>query len=157
MESKWRAPVLIVFFLCLSFSSVAAGKVYTNADLKHAPTLDRNSRIDPLTGEVIRDADVDSGGPGHPETAAGTVHRPRHYAEMAIHEIETNTAARAALIGFLFLIWTACLVDILRNEFRGNNKLIWFIAVTFIPIAGPVLYLFIGRRQRKYRFIRDYE
>jgi Phospholipase_D-nuclease N-terminal len=161
MGSKCRIAVLLVLFSCLSLSPVAAGKVYTNTDLKHPPSLDRNSKIDPVTGKVIKDANDASHDPGHPEnrreTFAGVALQAKHYAEMAANEIETNTFVFAAVIGFLFLIWSACLVDILRNEFRGNNKLIWFIAVTFIPVVGSVLYFFIGTRQKKYRIIREYE
>jgi heme/copper-type cytochrome/quinol oxidase subunit 4 len=39
-------------------------------------------------------------------------------------------------------------VDVLRNAFRKNNKLIWILVVLFIPVLGSILYLFIGRKQR---------
>lgn len=156
MGSKCGIPVLLLFFLFLSLPSLAAQKVYTNADLKPpAPTLERDSRIDPVTGKVIPGKSHDM--ERSDDTADGIVARAEHQAGKGIKEIRKNKAAFAALTGFLFLIWTACLVDILRNEFRGNNKLIWFIAVTFIPVAGFILYFFIGTRQKKYRFIRDYE
>jgi hypothetical protein len=53
-----------------------------------------------------------------------------------------------------FILWMIALIDILRNEFTGNNKLIWFLAVTFIPLVGPILYFFIGADQ-KIRFGGD--
>jgi len=40
------------------------------------------------------------------------------------------------------------LVDILRSEFTGSNKLIWVIVVLFFPILGAILYLAIGRDQK---------
>jgi hypothetical protein len=58
-------------------------------------------------------------------------------------------AAAAQLI-----LWMIALIDILRNEFTGNNKIIWFLAVTFIPLVGPILYFFIGTDQ-KIRFGGD--
>ena len=53
MKSAYKIPVLIFFFLCFSFLSFAEEKIYTNEDLKQAPSLDRDSRIDPATGKVI--------------------------------------------------------------------------------------------------------
>jgi hypothetical protein len=47
-----------------------------------------------------------------------------------------------------FILWVIALIDILRNEFTGSNKLIWFVAVTFIPLVGPILYFFIGTDQK---------
>jgi len=140
---------------------MAVGKVYTNSDLEHPPSLEKTSRIDPVTGKVIKDAYGSARKPARAEGWRGTVARieeqAKHKAGWVMNEIETNKVAFAVTVGFLFLLWLACLLDILRNEFRGNNKLIWFIAVTFIPVVGCILYFFIGIRQRKYRFIRDYE
>jgi hypothetical protein len=47
-----------------------------------------------------------------------------------------------------FVLWLVALIDILRNEFTGSNKLIWLLAVTFFPLIGPILYYFIGTRQK---------
>ncbi len=46
------------------------------------------------------------------------------------------------------IIWLFALVDVLRNEFTGNNKLIWILVVLLGSIVGGTLYLFIGRKQR---------
>jgi len=40
------------------------------------------------------------------------------------------------------------LIDILKNEFEGNNKLIWILVVLFLWIIGAALYYFIGRKQK---------
>jgi hypothetical protein len=45
-------------------------------------------------------------------------------------------------------IWLIAFVDILRNDFKGNNKLIWLLAVIFVPFLGPICYFFIGRKQK---------
>lgn len=50
------------------------------------------------------------------------------------------------LAAFAFWIWA--LVDILGNEFTGNNKLIWLLAVIMVPMIGMILYWFIGREQK---------
>jgi hypothetical protein len=65
-----------------------------------------------------------------------------------------NAFARVTLfmlivIGIPFLIWLICLIDVLRNEFTGNNKIIWFLVVFFLPVIGSILYFFIGTDQKK--------
>ncbi|MEK6698482.1 MAG: PLD nuclease N-terminal domain-containing protein [Nitrospirota bacterium] len=47
-----------------------------------------------------------------------------------------------------FVLWLIALVDILRNEFTGYNKIVWLLAVVFVPLIGAIVYLFIGRKQR---------
>lgn len=41
-----------------------------------------------------------------------------------------------------------CLIDILKNEFTGYNKIIWLLVVFFFNIIGVLLYLFIGTKQK---------
>ncbi|MBV5327929.1 MAG: PLDc_N domain-containing protein [Chlorobium sp.] len=56
------------------------------------------------------------------------------------------------LFVFIFLllpalvIWT--LIDILKSEFSGNNKIVWILVVMFLPFLGSLLYLGIGRNQK---------
>ena len=45
-------------------------------------------------------------------------------------------------------LWIYCLIDILRNKFTQNDKIIWVLVVIFIPIIGSLLYLFIGKNQK---------
>lgn len=56
------------------------------------------------------------------------------------------------LIVIVFVIpgifWLWALIDILKNDFTGSNKLIWLLLVLFIPVLGFVLYFLIGRRQK---------
>ncbi len=47
-----------------------------------------------------------------------------------------------------FVFWIWALVDILKHEFTGSNKLIWLLAVIMVPMIGMILYWFIGREQR---------
>lgn len=44
--------------------------------------------------------------------------------------------------------WLFCVIDVLRNSFNGNDKLIWILVLIFVPILGPFLYFFIGRKKR---------
>jgi len=40
------------------------------------------------------------------------------------------------------------LVDILRNKFEDNNKIVWVLVVLFFNLLGAILYFIIGRKQR---------
>lgn len=49
----------------------------------------------------------------------------------------------------VFLVpWIIALVDILSNEFEGNNKLIWALVVALTGILGALLYFIIGSKQK---------
>lgn len=58
-------------------------------------------------------------------------------------------------MGVIFLIifgmaawWLWTLVNILKNSFTGNNKIIWLLVVLFIPPLGVILYATIGYKQK---------
>lgn len=40
------------------------------------------------------------------------------------------------------------LVDIVRNEFSGNNKIVWLLVVLLTNFLGVLLYFIIGRKQK---------
>ncbi|HLO72602.1 MAG TPA: PLD nuclease N-terminal domain-containing protein [Flavobacterium sp.] len=44
--------------------------------------------------------------------------------------------------------WLFCVIDVLRNSFNSNDKLVWILVLLFVPILGPFLYFFIGRKKR---------
>ena len=53
------------------------------------------------------------------------------------------------LIGLSLLVLPViALVDIIRNEFTGNNKLIWVLIVIFFNILGSILYFIMGKNQK---------
>lgn len=57
------------------------------------------------------------------------------------------------LFSLVFLLFGAILfiyviVDILRHEFTGYNKIIWIIVLLCLPVLGAILYLIFGRNQR---------
>ncbi|AGR77540.1 hypothetical protein A7H1H_1244 [Aliarcobacter butzleri 7h1h] len=49
---------------------------------------------------------------------------------------------------FCFILYIFIIIDILKHEFTGYNKIIWIIVILCFPILGAILYLFIGRKQR---------
>lgn len=51
--------------------------------------------------------------------------------------------------GIAGIIALVAIIDILRHEFNGNNKLIWVLVVLMLPLVGSILYFFIGRNQKK--------
>ncbi len=48
----------------------------------------------------------------------------------------------------IFLPFVMAFIDILRSDFSGNNKIVWLLAVIFVPFIGAVAYLIIGRKQK---------
>jgi len=53
------------------------------------------------------------------------------------------------LLGIIALVlWLVALIDILRSEFKGSNKIVWILVVSFFPILGIILYFFIGLNQK---------
>ena len=64
-------------------------------------------------------------------------------------------AISSALILFLvlFVLFTlvitiVALVDILANEFKDNDKLIWVLVVIFLGFIGAILYFAMGQQQK---------
>jgi hypothetical protein len=52
------------------------------------------------------------------------------------------------LVLISLLLPLIALIDILRNEFTGSNKLIWVLVVLLFPFLGPILYFIIGMNQK---------
>lgn len=61
---------------------------------------------------------------------------------------ELGTFIWSTLILLIMILPLICLISILKNEFKNQNKLIWVIVVIFLPFLGPLLYLIMGRSQR---------
>ncbi|MFI2741868.1 PLDc N-terminal domain-containing protein [Zhouia sp. PK063] len=53
------------------------------------------------------------------------------------------------LVGiFCLLLPLLALIDILKNEFSGNNKIVWVLVVIFFSLLGSILYFTIGKNQK---------
>ncbi len=51
------------------------------------------------------------------------------------------------LIGLIILIIDVVVViDILKSNKDMEKKVLWIIAVIFLPVLGPILYYVIGRK-----------
>lgn len=44
--------------------------------------------------------------------------------------------------------WIYCLIDVWRSRFEDGGKIVWFLAVLFLPVLGAILYLIIGKDQK---------
>ena len=62
------------------------------------------------------------------------------------------SAAELSIILSIFIIpllfWIIPIIDIMRNEFKGNIKIEWILVVLLLPVFGGILYLLIGRGQK---------
>ncbi len=52
------------------------------------------------------------------------------------------------IILFALLLPLIALIDILRNEFTGSNKILWVLLVILLPLMGTLLYFAIGSQQK---------
>lgn len=48
----------------------------------------------------------------------------------------------------VILLPLIALIDILRCQFYGNDKLLWVIIVLIFPIFGSILYFILGSRNK---------
>jgi hypothetical protein len=53
----------------------------------------------------------------------------------------------STLIGLLILIVDVIIViDIMNSRKDAEKKILWIIAVVFLPVLGPILYYVIGKK-----------
>jgi len=48
----------------------------------------------------------------------------------------------------MLIFWIWALVDVLKSEFKGGNKIVWLLAILFLNIFGAILYVIIGRKHK---------
>jgi uncharacterized BrkB/YihY/UPF0761 family membrane protein len=66
--------------------------------------------------------------------------------EMTLGSFEFFILGLSLAVPLVLLI--VALVDILKNDFKGTEKLIWASVVILVPYLGFVLYFFIGTDQK---------
>lgn len=52
------------------------------------------------------------------------------------------------ILMFTLIIPLIALIDVLKNKFEDNNKIIWVLVIIFLSTLGAILYYAIGRKQR---------
>ena len=40
------------------------------------------------------------------------------------------------------------LISVLKNDFSGNDKIIWVLVIIFLPFFGSILYFAVGRSRK---------
>lgn len=68
--------------------------------------------------------------------------------DIMINDFSIGLFIWQALLLLSIGLWINCLIDILKNKFAQNDKLIWVLVVIFIPLLGSLLYLFIGKNKK---------
>ena len=49
---------------------------------------------------------------------------------------------------FIAFLWVIALIDILRSDFEGNDKIVWILVVIFFPFLGSIIYFLFGRSRK---------
>ncbi len=52
------------------------------------------------------------------------------------------------IILFVVILPVIALIDIVKSDFEGNNKIVWVLVVCFFNILGCILYFIIGKNQK---------
>ncbi len=51
------------------------------------------------------------------------------------------------IFGLLILVIDIlAIIDIVKNVKQADKKVIWIVVVIFLPVLGPILYYFLGRK-----------
>jgi len=48
----------------------------------------------------------------------------------------------------MFILPIIALVDVIKNNFLNNNKVIWVLVILLLPLIGSILYFIIGTKQK---------
>ncbi|WP_347173974.1 PLDc N-terminal domain-containing protein [Polaribacter uvawellassae] len=56
--------------------------------------------------------------------------------------------ALIVILLFAIALPIIALIDILRSDFKGNDKIIWVLLVLFMNLLGTLLYFMIGAKQK---------
>lgn len=70
-----------------------------------------------------------------------------------------NMFETVVIIAMLLILWNwlMCMISVLKNDFEGNNKIIWLLVLIFVPVIGNMLYMFIGQAQIRGSNLKDYK
>jgi hypothetical protein len=59
------------------------------------------------------------------------------------------TGAFALIIwALVFILWLWMLIDCIKNETDGTQRIIWALVIFFFPCIGSLIYLFARKMQR---------
>ena len=52
------------------------------------------------------------------------------------------------MVLFVFIPGFIALIDILKSDFKGNDKIVWLLVLILVPFIGMIAYFVIGRKQK---------
>ncbi len=51
--------------------------------------------------------------------------------------------------GLLVLLFPLmALISVLKNDFQGNDKIVWVLVIIFLPFFGSLVYFMVGRNRK---------
>ena len=65
---------------------------------------------------------------------------------LAIENFQILLIVLGGLLVLLFPLMA--LVSVLKNDFPGNDKIIWVLVIIFLPFFGSLLYFAVGRSRQ---------
>ncbi len=68
--------------------------------------------------------------------------------EKTIENFSSGLFIWQTLLILALILPIIALIDILRNDFKDNNKLIWILVILFTNLVGVLLYLIYGTKQK---------
>jgi hypothetical protein len=68
--------------------------------------------------------------------------------ETVINDISYGLLIWQSIILISIGLWIYSLIDILKNSFEKNDKIVWILVVVLVPLLGSILYIFIGRKRK---------
>ncbi|WP_117171965.1 PLD nuclease N-terminal domain-containing protein [Lutibacter oceani] len=68
--------------------------------------------------------------------------------ETTIENFSSGLLIWQTLMILALILPIIALIDILRNDFKDNNKLIWILVILFTNLVGVLLYLMFGTKQK---------
>ena len=68
---------------------------------------------------------------------------------MTFLAIGTWQLSTILIVAFLLLLFPLmALISVLKNDFKGNDKIIWVLLIIFLPFLGALLYFLVGRGRK---------
>ena len=52
------------------------------------------------------------------------------------------------IIFAMIAVWVYAIVDITKNDFEGDNKMIWLLIVILVGFLGAIIYFIVGREKK---------
>lgn len=69
-----------------------------------------------------------------------------HFLFIGVPEI--SLVVITCIMVFCILLPIIALIDLVKSEFTGNNKLIWLLIIIFFNFFGAILYFIMASKQK---------